>query len=222
MRLPSSLLKSCLFADNMSASEVLNDKSIPSATTLYFGYGSNLWLEQMAERCPGSKFVGIGRLHNYRWMINERGSANPVPLSPTSDLEDDNSQVWGMVYTLTETDEAILDRKEGVPEKHTKEIHEIEVWLTRSENDAEEKIDVTAFPETRPILLYIDRMRTKDDKPREEYIYRMNRGIADALKVGIPLSYVKKVMRKYIPESSGPVDNGILDIVRAQKQTVNL
>jgi hypothetical protein len=36
----------------------------------------------------------------------------------------------------------------------------------------DKKIDISAVPEKKQMLLYIDRKRTKDDKPREEYIYR--------------------------------------------------
>jgi gamma-glutamylcyclotransferase len=191
-------------------------KNTPSnSTILYFGYGSNLWLQQMAVRCPGSSFVGIARLRNYRWMINERGSANPVSLDASTDFEDERTHVWGMVYTLTDSDEARLDRNEGVPFSHTKEVHDIEFWPIDPEN-LEEKIDISAFPEKKQMLLYIDRKRTKDDKPREEYIYRMNMGIIDALEVGIPSSYVEKVMRKFIPETDGPVDPGLL--VQVQKK----
>lgn len=46
--------------------------------TLYFGYGSNLWKHQMVQRCPTSKYLGIARLNDYRWIINERGYANVV------------------------------------------------------------------------------------------------------------------------------------------------
>lgn len=197
----------------MSASAAPKD-TIPNSTILYFGYGSNLWLKQMAERCPESTFVGIARLHNYRWMINARGSANPVPLDSSANFEDEQTHVWGMVYTLTKSDEARLDRNEGVPYSHTKEVHDIEFWPT--DGESVEGIDISAVPEKKLMVLYIDRKRTKDDKPREEYIYRMNMGIADALKVGIPSSYVEKVMRKFIPEMDGPVDKGLL--VQAQKQ----
>ena len=44
----------------------------------YFAYGSNMWKAQMAERCPGNAFIGIGCLEGWRWQINERGYANAV------------------------------------------------------------------------------------------------------------------------------------------------
>ena len=32
----------------------------------YFAYGSNMSYEQMKERCPDSKYVGIARLNGYK------------------------------------------------------------------------------------------------------------------------------------------------------------
>ena len=49
------------------------------------------------------------------------------------------------------------------------------------------------------MLVYIDRKRVTDDKPKEEYVYRMNRGIDDAIKMGVPKAYVEEVMRPFIP-----------------------
>ncbi|KAH7308833.1 hypothetical protein BKA65DRAFT_520014 [Rhexocercosporidium sp. MPI-PUGE-AT-0058] len=88
---------------------------------LYFAYGSNLSLGQMASRCPESRFVGRAVLYNYRWQINERGYANVIV--------DDNFSVEGLCYLLSEKDEARLDRNEGV---HTGayEKAELQVELT--------------------------------------------------------------------------------------------
>lgn len=33
--------------------------------TIYFAYGSNLWMDQMNRRCPENKYVGIGVLHDW-------------------------------------------------------------------------------------------------------------------------------------------------------------
>ncbi|OAQ59544.1 AIG2-like family domain-containing protein [Pochonia chlamydosporia 170] len=74
---------------------------------LYFSYGSNLHLIQMARRCPGSIFKGRATLPGYRWQINERGVANVVPSA-------DGSCVEGLVYSITPEDEKVLDRSEGV------------------------------------------------------------------------------------------------------------
>jgi len=123
-----------------------------------------------------------------------------------------------MVYTLTKSDGERLDRNEGVPYAYTKEFLSIEFWPTDT-GEIEDKIDINNTPEERDMLVYIDRKRIKDAEPKEEYIYRMNMGIADALKVGIPSSYVEKVMRKFIPELNGTEDAGVA--IKAQKQAVD-
>lgn len=81
--------------------------------TLYFGFGSNLGRQQMAERCAASEYVGIARLSDFAWIINERGYATVI------DSKDD--EVWALVYNLEPNDEDWLDLMEGVPIWYTKE-----------------------------------------------------------------------------------------------------
>ncbi|KAL6710906.1 hypothetical protein ACN47E_006781 [Coniothyrium glycines] len=186
-----------------------------SKQTMYFGYGSNLWLEQMHIRCPHSKYMGIARLNNYRWLINDRRYANVVAASkdgpiPTAHADHGASSsisatrseyaavVFGLVYSLTAADEGQLDRNEGVPVAYTKEMLACDFWPATS---ASLPIDTRKPPEkVIDMLVYIDRLRITPDKPRKEYIYRMNRGIEDAIKAGVPEKYVEDIMRSFIPE----------------------
>jgi gamma-glutamylcyclotransferase len=169
--------------------------------TIYFGYGSNLWLHQMDMRCPTSKYLGVARLNGYKWIINDRGYANVVEAN-TSDSEAVGSSskyahvVFGLVYSLKEEDERRLDKNEGVPIAYTKEDLLCDFWASRNAS----AVDVTKPPsESIDMLVYIDRNRTSEDQPKKEYIYRMNRGIDDAIKQGVPKEYVDDVMRKFIP-----------------------
>ncbi|CCT74774.1 uncharacterized protein FFUJ_10843 [Fusarium fujikuroi IMI 58289] len=82
-------------------------RMIRAASTLYFAYGSNLHLAQMAHRCPGSVFRGKATLESYRWQINERGVANVVESGS-------NHSVEGLLYMIGPKDERTLDRSEGV------------------------------------------------------------------------------------------------------------
>ena len=66
--------------------------------------------------------------------------------------------------------------------------------------DGNSPVDVTKEGKKCDVLVYIDRNRTTDHKPKAEYIYRMNRGIEDGLKAGIPKVYVDQAMRQFIPE----------------------
>ena len=139
-----------------------------SNITIYFGYGSNLWRQQMEQRCPHSEYKGVARLNDYKWLINERGYANVVETSrhttemqglslPSAKVYED--EVWGLVYTLQHSDEA-------------------------------------------------------PSAPKREYIYRMNKGIDDAVDEGVPEKYVEKVMRKFIPESG--VEEDVVEVARKQ------
>ncbi|KAL9095278.1 MAG: hypothetical protein Q9165_002534 [Trypethelium subeluteriae] len=155
----------------------------------------------MRHRCPSSPYLGLARLKKYHWIINERGYANVVEITSTassSAADDEKDVVWGLVYALNKKDEAQLDRNEGVPKAYTKEMLEVEFWEKGEEGKA---LDVGKKPETRKMLVYINRALTSGKfKAKEEYVHRMNMGIADALKEGVPRTYVEKVLRHWIPE----------------------
>lgn len=155
----------------------------------YFGYGSNLCLEQMSNRCPTSDYVGIARLTHYRWIINPRGYANIVQTNSSSDI------VYGLVYSLTGEDEKQLDLREGVPWAYTKAISPVELWSGKPGG----RVDLDRTPETKQLLVYIDRKRTDDGVPDVEYVDRINMGVRDAVERGMPLTYVDHMIRKFIP-----------------------
>ncbi|KAF2019310.1 hypothetical protein BU24DRAFT_431171 [Aaosphaeria arxii CBS 175.79] len=177
-------------------------------STIYFGYGSNLWLHQMDLRCPTSQYLGVARLNNYRWLINDRGYANVVEVTNSSRTNEPSPYedvVYGLVYSLEKEDERRLDLNEGVPIAYTKELLPCDVW----QSEDGKPVDVSKKPDSEEkMLVYIDRNRTTPSTPKTEYIYRMNRGISDALKQGVPQKYVDDVMRKFIPSDDKHDDDG--------------
>jgi gamma-glutamylcyclotransferase len=114
-----------------------------------------------------------------RWIINDRGYANIIP-SP-GDI------VYGLVFELTASDERSLDIYESAYEKLYIPIDLV------PKNDAVNRRSVES-------LIYVDVKKKREGEPVEEYIYRMNMGIRDALKEGIPAGYIKKYLRPFIPE----------------------
>lgn len=70
----------------------------------------------MAERCHGSTFIGKATLRGYRWQINQRHVANIVKV--TEDFSNVPAEqvdvVEGLVFSITDKDRRILDRKEGI------------------------------------------------------------------------------------------------------------
>lgn len=187
-------------------------------TLLYFGYGSNLWQAQMHRRCPSSTYVGIARLKGYKWIIYEAGYANIVRTDDESKgtinvtEHDYLHEVWGLVYSLQQSDEERLDRNEGVPISYQKATITCDLWPTRLEDQCGSnkgfsyegdyqncRPDTSRPADRREMLVYINHHRIKESKPKEEYIHRMNMGIQDALKEGVPSAYVEQVIRKFIP-----------------------
>lgn len=218
-----------------------------TTTTLYFAYGSNLWLDQMTQRCPTSNYVGIARLNDYRWMINSRGYANIVSTNPTTipptistsnvtttssssaPAENNNHHVYGLVYSLQPTDEAQLDINEGVPYAYTKEYLSVDFWPTSSSSGTNitvvDVVELEAQAQQQQVqqkkemmLVYVDRIRTVDSRPKKEYVYRMNMAIEDALKMGVPKHYIDGVLRKFIPELDdvGGVDRDVEELATRQ------
>ncbi|KAJ7709631.1 Butirosin biosynthesis, BtrG-like protein [Mycena rosella] len=155
------------------------------AKTLYFGYGSNLWRDQMNRRCPDNKFLGTTRLADWRWIINTAGYATILP--------SEGDEVYAFLYELSPADEAILDGYEGVPTSYVKQTMAVEYFGTKDYGVVRHGKRIV------DALVYVDVQRVKDGPPKTEYIYRMNRAIADALAGGIPKAYIEKNLRPYIP-----------------------
>ncbi|KAJ9606657.1 hypothetical protein H2200_008665 [Cladophialophora chaetospira] len=57
-------------------------------------------------------------------------------------------------------------------------------------------------------LVYVDEFRTTPGVIVDEYIGRMNRGIEESVKLGLPQSWVDSVMRKYITPGIFVTDQG--------------
>ena len=104
--------------------------------------------------------------------------------------------MYGLEYELTPADEDRLDENEGVPYAYTKETIAVDLW----ESKDGKKVDVSFPAMMKDVLVYIDRKRVVDDDPKEEYIYRINKGIKDVVDAGTPFAYVQKGIRSFIPE----------------------
>ncbi|KAM0475205.1 hypothetical protein ACHAP7_007474 [Fusarium lateritium] len=204
-------------------------------TKYYFAYGSNLHLEQMKRRCPGSKFIGCAKLCDHRWQINERGYANV--------LESQGHWVEGLVYEINARDEARLDVNEGVSKDAYRKQY-MAVILRRAEpalyrrpvswivnNGGPEQARHLTQPGDGPkkpinhkphveqnILVYISPRYIVDSQPKEEYINRLNSGIVDARSLGVTNDYISNCVRPFIPASSGQ-SSGTKDSAGAAKTT---
>ena len=76
------------------------------SSILYFAYGSNMNLDQMAMRCPGAMLGPVARLTGWKYFINGDGYAG------IEKAED--SEVLGCLWTLQDKHWRALDHYEGV------------------------------------------------------------------------------------------------------------
>lgn len=82
----------------------------------YFAYGSNMDRTQMKERCPDSKLIGKAVLHNYKIAFT---IFSPKRQCGCADiLSSVNSEVWGLLYDISEKDLENLDIAECHPDKY--------------------------------------------------------------------------------------------------------
>jgi gamma-glutamylcyclotransferase (GGCT)/AIG2-like uncharacterized protein YtfP len=77
---------------------------------MYFAYGSNMSISQMARRCPSAACHGNASLPGHDFLINCRGFGTIVP--------DPQSTVHGLLWTLSDPDIASLDEYEGIAVGH--------------------------------------------------------------------------------------------------------
>ncbi|KAF7779022.1 hypothetical protein Agabi119p4_3367 [Agaricus bisporus var. burnettii] len=143
------------------------------------GYGGGMVPRQVSTHAPDNQFIGLAFLEGWKWIISRRGYANLVQ-SP-------GDVVYGLVYTVSSSDEANLDVFEGVPNMYSKFYLNITMGT-------QEK------PGTRHrSLLYIDG-NFKDPAPApQDYIVRMNEVIEECRKLGMPEGYIETYLRTFIP-----------------------
>ena len=84
---------------------------------LYFAYGSNMNLNQMAFRCPDAEVVDTVRLEGYRLAFCMNGGGNGV----ATIIPAEGSCVDGVLWRISEQDEQHLDHYEGLPYLYGKE-----------------------------------------------------------------------------------------------------
>lgn len=78
---------------------------------LYFAYGSNMDMEQMRERCPSARFVGIATLRSYRLAFTRKSRKRQCGAADV--LSDKSRVVWGAVFEIDDREIVRLDRSEG-------------------------------------------------------------------------------------------------------------
>jgi len=67
--------------------------------------------DQIRERCPSARFLGIAVLPDHRIAFSRDSSKRKCGVADA--IECEGYQVWGVVYDIDERDIGTLDKKEG-------------------------------------------------------------------------------------------------------------
>ena len=81
---------------------------------LYFAYGSNMDCAQIRTRCPSASFIGIAKLPNHKIAFTRKSTRRGCGVADV--VRQDGAGVWGVVYEITDSDLAQLDKDEGYRE----------------------------------------------------------------------------------------------------------
>ena len=76
----------------------------------YIAYGSNLNVRQMLRRCPGARVLGTAVLTGWELLFKGSGTGSYLTIEECED-----GMVPVVVWEVTASDEAALDRYEGFP-----------------------------------------------------------------------------------------------------------
>lgn len=148
----------------------------------YFAYGSNLCVQQMAQRCPDAADPVPAMLTDHDWLINERGVATLEPFA--------GGEVHGVVWQLSDRDLATLDSAEGVPARYRRDRMTVRIGSG----------DAAAW-------VYIDH-RVEPGPPRPGYLERI---LAGARHHGLPGRWIEFLERwdpRNWPQRADRADSG--------------
>lgn len=146
---------------------------------IYGAYGSNINLEQMANRCPMAEVFGVGYINGYRLTFRHGGFANIE--------KSDGDRVPVLLWTITDQCEEALDFYEGYPRFYTKTSIPVEF------DNGNDKVDA---------MFYImnDRYCVKMEQPTSGYYYGIKRGYKAN---GMPVAELKTALDRCMSEVNG-------------------
>ncbi len=120
---------------------------------LYFAYGSNMNWNQMRERCPSSRFVGMAVLREHKLAFTRMSVTRGCGVSDV--VAEDGAQVWGVVYEIGDIDVGKLDTSEGFRPGRDKNSYDRRECLVYLDGEGQQPLTVFAYfgePQRNPPL----------------------------------------------------------------------
>ena len=142
---------------------------------LYFAYGSNMWREQMRQRCPEHELIGAAVLKDHALCFPRFSTIRQCGVAGI--MEKPGAEVWGVLYRLNARDLATLDKREGYDPASPPHLNRYDRRTIR----------VLSNGDTLDCLTYIARPEPGTHIPSVEY---MSAIITGAEEHGLPAEYV--------------------------------
>ncbi len=118
---------------------------------LYFAYGSNMDWDQMRDRCPSARFVGVAKLPGHKLAFSRRSTKRNCGVADA--VADQGTSVWGIVYEVDDRDVGRLDAAEGYSPGRAKNAYRREerhVFVDGEESKSLTAAVYFAIPEENP------------------------------------------------------------------------
>jgi len=170
---------------------------------LYFAYGSNINLDQMAFRCPNATVLMPVVLSGYELAYRASGVATVIPQK--------DSEVLGLMWSITPECEKSLDRYEGYPNFY----HKTDVAVTDPETgkifhvmmyEMDEKYKAPAIPSASYFAGIVEGyiQNSMDTRPLFKSLKRAEREVAEHRRYYYGFSsYNNRTQEKNKPKNRG-------------------
>jgi len=145
----------------------------------YFAYGSNMDWDQINERCPSARFLGIAELRDHRFAFTRRSKKRGCGVCDA--VSDKGKAVWGVVFEIDDVDVSRLDIEEGYQPGRTTNSYwrkECHVFVN---GDDKQRMNVVSYfgePQENPPL------------PNSEY---KNLLVSGAHRWQLPAEYIRQL-----------------------------
>jgi cation transport regulator ChaC len=115
---------------------------------LYFAYGSNMWRQQMHERCPDHELIGKALLKDHALCFPRFSTIRNCGVAGIT--EQPGAEVWGVLYRLNARDLAALDRREGYDPSQPAHVNRYDRRMIRVLRNGEALDCLTYFARVEP------------------------------------------------------------------------
>ncbi len=140
---------------------------------LYFAYGSNMSFKRLAARTPSASLHGVAALPGYRLKFHKSGRDGSAKCDVVASAEN-QSAVHGVIYRISRTDKAELDKFEGLGRGYDETV------ITLVDHN-EQSVDVN---------LYI---ATHTDPLLKPYHWYKQHVLVGAIENGLPTNYIRQI-----------------------------